>query len=105
MGCLRATFQRLPLIAFLATGLACSAGSGPAEPAAVADAVECSDPRPQACTREYLPVCAERDNGVRCVTTPCDSTEPETYANGCTACSDPLVLRYRPGACADDEAS
>ena len=59
----------------------------------------CSEPRPEACTQEFNPVCAERDNGVRCVTTPCPSIEWETYSNGCTACSDPLVFAYYQGSC------
>ena len=61
--------------------------------------VRCSDPRPQICTREYMPVCATRDTGVRCVTTPCHSTEEVTYSTGCTACSDPKVSHYRTGKC------
>ena len=61
--------------------------------------VECKDPRPEICTREYNPVCATRDIGVRCVTTPCPSTEKVTKATACTACSDPKVSGYTPGAC------
>lgn len=69
---------------------------------AAAGRVECSEPRPQFCTRDYRPVCATRDNGVRCVTTPCDSTEQRTYSNGCSACADAAVYFHVPGAC--DEA-
>ena len=57
--------------------------------------------RPQACTREYRPVCAEVDNGVRCITTPCDSTDQKEFANGCTACSDAKTQGYWPVACAE----
>ena len=64
-----------------------------------AGAVECRDPRPEMCTQDYQPVCATRDNGVRCVTTPCDSTETATYSNGCMACADPAVYYYVEGAC------
>jgi len=60
---------------------------------------KCKDPRPQICTREYRPVCATRDTGVRCVTTPCPATELKTYGNACSACGDSKVLGYRPGAC------
>ena len=64
--------------------------------------VECKSPRPEACTREYKPVCAQKDTGVRCVTTPCPSTEKVTASNACTACSDPNILGYVPdGACAE----
>ena len=59
----------------------------------------CESPRPQICTREYNPVCAVKDTGVRCVTTPCPSAEEVTYATGCTACSDSKVIKHRPGAC------
>jgi len=48
----------------------------------------CQEPRPQVCTREYRPVCAKlQDGGFK------------TYANGCTACTDPAVAGYRDGAC------
>jgi hypothetical protein len=63
---------------------------------------ECTDPRPQMCTMDYRPVCAQRDTGIRCVTTPCPSSEWKTYSNGCSACSDPNVSGYRGGSCDDD---
>ena len=64
----------------------------------------CEDPRPQICTREYLPVCGHKDTGIRCVTMPCPSFELQTYGNACTACSDPQVLAYQPGACESPES-
>jgi hypothetical protein len=60
---------------------------------------ECTSPRPEVCTFEYLPVCAVRDTGIRCVTTPCDSTELVQYGNACAACSDPDVIGYTQGEC------
>lgn len=64
--------------------------------------VECKDPRPEICTKQYDPVCAQKDTGVRCVTTPCLSTENITASNSCTACSDPEILGYIPsGACSE----
>lgn len=63
------------------------------------DVVKCTNPRPEFCTREYRPVCATRDTNVRCVTTPCPSTELKTYSNKCDACSDEKVLSYIPNAC------
>jgi len=48
----------------------------------------CTDPRPEICTREYLPVCARLEDG-----------RQKTYSNGCTACSDPAVTGYQPGEC------
>jgi hypothetical protein len=63
------------------------------------DAVQCTEPRPQICTMDYTPVCATRDNGTRCATTPCESTETATYANACSACADPAVMYHLPAAC------
>lgn len=65
------------------------------------DVTECQEPRPQMCTREYNPVCATRDTGVRCVTEPCPASERLTYPTGCTACADPKVVSHVPGACPD----
>lgn len=61
--------------------------------------VTCEEPRRQACTKEFRPVCADVDTGVRCVTTPCPSTERRTYGNSCMACADPKVLGYFPRSC------
>ena len=50
--------------------------------------VVCKTPRPEVCTMEYDPVCGERaDNSQK------------TYSNGCRACSDQDVIRYRKGEC------
>lgn len=59
----------------------------------------CTEPRPEVCTQQYLPVCAKKDTGIRCVTTPCPSTENVTYSNACSACADKKVYGYRTGAC------
>ncbi len=67
--------------------------------------VVCQDPRPQMCTMDYTPVCGLRDTGVRCVTTPCPSTEWKTYSNGCTACSDAQVFGYVSGECTGGESA
>ena len=48
----------------------------------------CKEPRPQVCTREYRPVCAQMKDG-----------SFKTYSNGCTSCTDPNVLGYRDGDC------
>ena len=56
--------------------------------AAYADTVKCTEPRPVACTMDYTPVCATRDD---------NSTA--TYANGCGACSNANVVSYVAGSC------
>jgi alkaline phosphatase D len=50
--------------------------------------IACPDPRPQVCTREYRPVCAQLQDG-----------SLKTYSNGCSACTDPEVTGYHDGAC------
>lgn len=37
---------------------------------------------------DYSPVCADVDDG-----------NNKTYSNGCNACSDAKVIRYREGVC------
>ncbi len=64
---------------------------------------KCEDPRPELCTMDYQPVCALRDTGVRCVTTPCLSAEWKTYSNACSACSDPDVMGHKQGECPDED--
>lgn len=68
-------------------------------PSEAGEVAACPEPRPEVCIQIYDPVCAQRDNGVRCVTTPCDSTDPREYPNGCEACRDPLVVSYVAGPC------
>ncbi len=50
--------------------------------------IACIDPRPQVCTMDYTPVCAELKNG-----------KLKTYSNGCSACADINVLSYRASVC------
>ncbi len=71
----------------------------PPQEASAPKYTQCTDPRPQICTREYRPVCATKDSGIRCVTTPCPSTKKVTYSTGCVACSDSKVFGYVMGAC------
>lgn len=63
--------------------------------------IACPDDRPEMCTRDYRPVCAKRDTGIRCIATPCPSTEWTTEGNPCTACSNPTVEGFTPGECAE----
>ena len=55
---------------------------------------------PELCTMDYNPVCGIIDNGIRCITEPCQSTDANTYSNGCGACSARALGHY-PGACED----
>jgi len=48
----------------------------------------CQEPRPQICTMDYQPVCAQLEDGTF-----------KTYSNDCTACSETLVIGHREGAC------
>jgi hypothetical protein len=95
-----------PIVTALMLSLLVGCSHAADEPPRGAIAVtECTEPRPQLCTMDYQPVCAQRDTGVRCVTTPCPSSEWKTYSNGCSACSDANVSGYRGGSCDDDRAT
>lgn len=48
----------------------------------------CPETRPEVCTQEYKPVCAQRKDGSH-----------KTYSNGCSSCSDAEVVGYKAGAC------
>jgi hypothetical protein len=50
--------------------------------------INCGENRPEICTMEYVPVCAELDDGTR-----------KTYSNACSACSDKDVVRYQINPC------
>ncbi len=95
---------RTLLLFTLMIGIASCASSKKTDMPTASTAVyrKCPDERAQICTREYMPVCATRDTGVRCVTTPCPSSELKTYSNGCTACADEKVLGYIANACTEE---
>jgi hypothetical protein len=59
----------------------------------------CGQERPQICTREYNPVCAQVQ--VECIRAPFPPIN-ETFATGCTACANPRVISYTLGACEDN---
>jgi hypothetical protein len=48
------------------------------------------------CIEIYAPVCAQVQ--VECVTTPCNPV-PQTFPNGCFACSEDRVISYVDGSC------
>ncbi len=48
----------------------------------------CTEPRPEICTMNYLPVCGVRIGQMS-----------KTYSNGCSACSDSEVVGYSMGEC------
>ncbi len=70
-------------------GIACAlvlAGCSTQPPAS--PVIACSEPRPQVCTMEYAPVCAELVAGGR-----------KQYASACNACADDTVASYLKGEC------
>jgi hypothetical protein len=95
----RARARAALVLAAAAVACGCAAGSPPAAARAEAPFTPCEAPRPELCTFEYAPVCADVDTGVRCVKAPCPSSERRTYPNACAACADAKVLGHRPGAC------
>ena len=68
--------------------VACASGTPTQEVPGTKALTPCTDPRPQVCTMNYLPVCGQTAGG-----------EAKTYSNGCGACSDPNVIGYSKGAC------
>jgi hypothetical protein len=50
--------------------------------------INCGEKRPEICTMDYVPVCAELDDGSR-----------KTYSNACGACSDKNVIGYQANPC------
>lgn len=60
----------------------------PEQSLAAASATVCEDPRPQACTMDYTPVCATLQAG-----------SIKTYSNGCSACADANVNSWVADAC------
>lgn len=63
-------------------------GGGAGEDPELTVETECSDPRPEMCTRDYNPVCGKDAYGAW-----------KTFSNGCTACADETVVGYRAGKC------
>lgn len=66
----------------------CASDSGGRTEGMEAAWIHCTNPRPQVCTMEYMPVCARLNEDGR-----------KTYDNGCNACADHRVVSYRPGRC------
>lgn len=93
------------VICILITACTAQTTDTTARPTKLKSVTICKDPRSPMCTREYNPVCATKDIGVRCLRTPCPSTELKTYATGCTACADEKVISYTEGKCTEEETN
>lgn len=48
----------------------------------------CMDPRPEVCTKEFVPVCGLKSD-----------KSLKSYPNKCTACADKMVIGYNKGEC------
>ena len=57
--------------------------------------IYCEDPRPEVCTREYMPVCGFLENAQGSL----------TAGNKCEACANPQVDYYVEGVCPQDLAA
>lgn len=80
------SYRAVLIVASLSLGACASAA--PDKALAANDATICVEPRSQACTRDYRPVCAALDDG-----------SEKTYSNGCTACADVKVITWVKGTC------
>jgi hypothetical protein len=77
----------MPLLVAVLSLVACASGNPSLVPA-TGPKTACTDPRPQICTMDYTPVCAQLETG-----------ELKTYSNACSACGDVNVLAHSPAAC------
>jgi hypothetical protein len=59
-------------------------------------AIDCTDPRPEMCTKEYMPVCGQVQ--VECIRAPCDPVM-QTFGNKCEACANARTISYFEGEC------
>lgn len=80
-------------IAYIAVGLSCVLNTGCVAVSEKSEEISkeyivCQEPRPEICTQQYDPVCGYLADGTQ-----------KTYGNGCTACSDQKVTKYKLGAC------
>ena len=78
---------RSAVILLLLTGLMTGCASN-ATTDTLSNLTRCPDQRPQICTREYNPVCAQLSDA-----------STRTYATGCTACADENVVGWVAGEC------
>jgi Kazal-type serine protease inhibitor domain len=76
--------KRWPFAVLMTTGLLM--GCSRENPAA--KLTMCTEPRPEACTRDYVPVCGSAKEGAA-----------KTYGNACEACADASVAAWAPGEC------
>jgi len=81
------TARLLTITPLLPLLVACAAGQ-PKQSYTDDSQTMCIEPRPQICTMDYTPVCAELNGG-----------ELKTYSNACTACADVNVVSHRAAAC------
>ena len=72
----------------LAVLLVLAGCSSPPPPSSLA--TRCPDSRPQVCTMEYAPVCAQLAAG-----------GTREYSSGCNACADDAVAAYVTGPCSE----
>ena len=78
---------RILLLVVVLSLAACAGGNSQPTPTEKPQTA-CTDPRPQVCTMDYTPVCAQLEN-----------EELKTYSNACSACGDVNVLAHSPAAC------
>ncbi len=76
-------------VAYTTPGECPAPGSAPPSTPPKKLAIDCTEPRTQACTREYMPVCGQKSDG-----------SSITAGNKCTACANNAVISYTEGECA-----
>ena len=72
----------------LSSGLAACSANNTNTMLAATQEQQCTEPRPEICTRDYRPVCANLKDGTQ-----------KTFANGCGACADANADSWIEGEC------
>jgi hypothetical protein len=70
-------------------------GGCPGETDGKLKANDCTEPRTQACTKEYMPVCGWFGQDIQCIRYPCAAD----YGNKCMACADEKIAYWTEGEC------
>jgi uncharacterized protein len=65
------------------------------QPGGKLKANDCTDPRPTACTKEYMPVCGWFSQSIKCFAYPC----AQTFGNKCEACAAENIDYWTQGEC------
>ncbi len=76
------------IVLILSFGLTACSANNTQTILVAAEGQQCTEPRPEICTSDYRPVCANLKDSTR-----------KTFSNGCSACSDANANSWIEGEC------